>query len=251
MNKELHYEIIKPDKSIDGFVESFWLLQNLSDSDREVMVLPDGRIDLIFSKPTDGPFRATLLGIGTYPDKAILTSKTTMFVVSFKLLATEYIFQHSISNLLNNAENLSADFWNISEVDLNDFDFLCKKATKIIQSLFPKDIDKRKQKLFDLIYSSNGETTVTELSEKVYWSSRQINRYFNKQFGMSLKAYCEILRFQASLSHIREGKLYPQLDFTDQSHFIKEIKKLSGVSPKELFKNQNDRFLQFLVYDKQ
>ena len=32
--------------------------------------------------------------------------------------------------------------------------------------------------------------------------------------------------------------------------FIKEIKKLSGASPKELFKNENRRFLQFLISDK-
>jgi hypothetical protein len=51
--------------------------------------------------------------------------------------------------------------------------------------------------------------------------------------------------FQASLSHIKEGKLFPQLNYYDQSHFIKEIKKFSGVSPKELFKNQNDRFYNF------
>ncbi|WP_435523659.1 hypothetical protein [Chryseobacterium indoltheticum] len=38
------------------------------------------------------------------------------------------------------------------------------------------------------------------------------------------------------------------LILTDQSHFIKEIKQLSGVSPKELHKSENDRFLQFLVY---
>src|SRR6187551_2773962 len=101
------------------------------------------------------------------------------------------------------------------------------------------------QKLFDLIYSSNGSLPVKELSDKVFWSSRQINRYFNEQFGISLKAYCNILRFRASFSHIKDGKLFPHENFADQSHFIKEVKKLSGVSPKELKRNQNDRFIQF------
>jgi AraC-like DNA-binding protein len=94
-----------------------------------------------------------------------------------------------------------------------------------------------------LIYSSNGSLSVKELSEKVNWSSRQINRYFNEQFGISLKTYCNILRFRASLPHIKKGKLFPELNFTDQNHFIKEIKKFSGVVPKELSKNQNDRFI--------
>ena len=96
-----------------------------------------------------------------------------------------------------------------------------------------------------MLFATGGEISVKELSEKIFWSSRQINRYFNEQFGVSLKTYCKIIRFRASLQDIKDGKLFPQHNFTDQSHFIKDIKKLSGVSPKELHKNKNDRFLQF------
>jgi len=245
MDNDLKYKFIKPEKSLDDFVESFWCLQNLSDTDKDIIVLPDGRIDLICTQSATEPFNIILLGIGTHQDTAILTSNATMFAISFKLLATEYIFKNSVSHLLDKAQNLSADFWNFNEEDLNNFDLFCEKATRQIQSLLPKEIDNRKQKLFDLIYSSNGEMTVNELSEKVFWSSRQINRYFNQQFGLSLKAYCSIIRFRASFQHIKEGKLFPQQNFADQSHFIKEVKKLSGVLPKELSKNKNDRFIQF------
>ncbi|MGE8425120.1 MAG: AraC family transcriptional regulator, partial [Sphingobacterium siyangense] len=69
------------------------------------------------------------------------------------------------------------------------------------------------------------------------------NRYFNQQFGLSLKSYCNILRFRSSLDHIAKGKLFPEEHFFDQTHFIKEIKKFSGVVPKELLKNKNDRFI--------
>jgi AraC-like DNA-binding protein len=85
--------------------------------------------------------------------------------------------------------------------------------------------------------------TVKELSGKVYWSSRQINRYFNQRFGVSLKTYCNILRFGASFKHISEGKLFPEQNFTDQNHFIKEIRKYAGVTPKELSKNENGQFV--------
>ncbi|HVI46227.1 MAG TPA: AraC family transcriptional regulator, partial [Chitinophaga sp.] len=95
----------------------------------------------------------------------------------------------------------------------------------------------------DLIYTSNGSLTVQELSDRVAWSRRQINRYFNEQFGISLKAYCNIFRFKASLQQIKEGRLFPELNFADQTHFIKEVKRFSGVSPKELAKNQNGRFI--------
>ena len=90
---------------------------------------------------------------------------------------------------------------------------------------------------------------VRDISQRINWGERQINQYFNNQFGLSLKAYCNILRFQASLAHINNGQLFPQLNYYDQSHFIKEIKRLSGASPKELFKNENNRFLQFLHFN--
>jgi AraC-like DNA-binding protein len=93
--------------------------------------------------------------------------------------------------------------------------------------------------------------SVQLLSERVHWSSRQINRYFHQQFGLSLKAYCNILRFRASLEHIVRGKLFPELNFSDQTHFIKEIKRLSGVVPKELSKNENDRFVLLTVLKQQ
>ena len=245
MDNDLDFKLIKPDKSLSDFAESFWLLHNQSDSAKEIVIVPDGRVDLIFSQSATEPFHITLSGLETQPEQARLKAKTVMFAVSFKLLATEYIFHNTISNLLNNAEHLPADFWNFNSNDLQDFDLFCNKASQKILSLLPKETDNRKRKLFDLVYSSKGSLTVKELSEKVYWNSRQINRYFNQQYGISLKAYCNILRFRASLEHIAQGKLFPELNFTDQSHFIKEIKKFSGVVPKELLKNKNDRFIQF------
>jgi hypothetical protein len=66
MDKDLKYKFVKPEKSLDNFVESFWLLQNLSASDKEVIVLPDGRIDLFFTQSATEPFHVILLGIETH-----------------------------------------------------------------------------------------------------------------------------------------------------------------------------------------
>jgi len=249
MDNNLHFQLIKPDYALADLVYCFSSLQNLSDLE-DAVIIPNGKIDLIFSKTPDNIFRVSLLGLETAP-KYVKQNIEKFFAISFNPLAIEYIFNLSIADILNSGKNLANDFWGFSIDDLDDFDAFCQKATQQIYSLLPKEIDERKRKLFDLIASTNGEISIKDLSEKVFWSDRQMNRYFKQQFGLSLKAYCNILRFQASLAHIKEGELYPQLNFTDQSHFIKEIKKLSGVSPKELFKNENDRFLQFLVYDQE
>lgn len=243
MDNGLTYKIIRPDKPLSDFVDSFWFLRNQSDSNKETIGLPDGLIDVSLSKSAAEPFRIVQLGGLTQHEQATIPAHCLIFCISFKLLAVEYIFGEAISNIVNSGKFLPIDFWGFTENDLQDFDLFVEKASQEIQSLLPKEIDERKRKLFELIYASNGTITVKELSERVFWSSRQINRYFGQQFGISLKAYCNILRFRASLEHIAKGKLYPEENFFDQNHFIKEIKKFSGVVPKELYKNKNDRFI--------
>jgi AraC-like DNA-binding protein len=250
MNSNFHYKLVRTDEPFADFVYSFSSLQNISDI-AEGVIVPNGRIDLILFKTTENQFLISLLGLETKPKLMPRQQISTFFAINFNPLAVEYVLHHSIADVLNTGRILPNDFWDFSADDLNDFDLFCEKAMLKIQSLLPTEIDERKRKLFEWIFASNGEISVKELSEKLFWSERQINQYFNQQFGLSLKAYCNILRFQASLSHIKEGKLFPQLNYYDQSHFIKEIKKFSGVSPKELFKNQNDRFLQFLVTGKE
>ena len=97
-----------------------------------------------------------------------------------------------------------------------------------------------------MIYSVRNHS-VSEISQKVHWSSRQINRYFNNQFGISLKAFQSIVRCYETYKDIARGELFPEKNFYDQAHFIKEIKKYTGATPTELKKNENDQFLQLLT----
>lgn len=247
MDNGFNYKFIQPDRSLTDFVESIGMFQNLSDKAKEVVVLPDGMIDLFFWQSASQPFQVILVGLETESEQRSIPPHTRTFVISFKPLAVEYILPSSIDDILNSAKEFPNNFWDFDADDLKDFDAFYQKASQKIKELLPKETDKRKRNLFELIYSSKGEMSVKELSESVFWNSRQINRYFNQQFGLSLKAYCNILRFRASLEHIAHGKLFPELNFADQNHFIKEIKKFSGVVPKELSKNKNDRFVLLSV----
>lgn len=234
---------IAPPASIAAYVEYIGMFQNEGHETKEVVVLPDGRIDLFFWKNGAEPFQVMLKGLETMPEQRYILPQTKAFVISFKPLAVAYILQTTIADILNTAANLPVTFWGFNEDILNDFDSFYHRSLGKISTLQPAQTDNRKLKLFDLIYSSNGQLTVAQVSEQVGWSSRQINRYFNQHLGLSLKAYCDILRFRASLQHIAHGKLFPELKFTDQAYFIKAIKKFSGVVPKELSRNTNDRFL--------
>ncbi|SKA45487.1 AraC-type DNA-binding protein [Chitinophaga eiseniae] len=234
---------IPPAKSLTDFVESFWMIRNDAPEEKEIIVLPDGRFDIIFSVGGNEAFHATLRGLDTRPSQAAIPRQITMFAVSFKLLAIEYLLDIKMADMVNEGQQLPDGFWHIVPADLEDFDRFCAKVSATLLRLIKPGIDNRKKELFDLIYSSNGSLAVQELADSVAWSRRQINRYFNEQFGISLKAYCNIFRFKASLQQLKEGRLFPELNYTDQNHFIKEVKKFAGVVPKELAKNQNGRFI--------
>ncbi|KPE49200.1 helix-turn-helix domain-containing protein [Chryseobacterium indologenes] len=247
MNPEFYCRFLSPDPSLDIFVESIGMFHNPSDKPKEVVVIPDGRVDLFFLQSGPESFHILLIGLETAPEQRVIPPHTLAFVVSFRPLGAEYILRTSIADILNTAKELPIDFWNFTKDLMNDFETFYHYISHTIKELIPEKTDSRKRLLFEFIYASKGEINVMELSEKVSWSSRQINRYFNKQFGLSLKSYSTILRFRASLEHIAEGKLFPELNFTDQTHFIKEIKKFSGVIPKELAKNKDDRFILLSV----
>ncbi len=140
---------------------------------------------------------------------------------------------------------LSSDFWNVNHYQSHAFeDFVAGISNQLTNSIkHLGEIDGRKLKLFELIYLDT-PGSVKELSENVYWSSRQINRYFNQQFGFPLKEFLKIVRCKSSYNDISKGNLFPQKGYFDQAHFIKDVKKYTGTTPRKLYQNKNDRFLQ-------
>lgn len=249
-DNKLEYKIIQPEPDISDFVERFYIIKNNSFADKEIILVPDGRLDLFFIITESNQFNGTLIGLETQPTKAFFPPKCTFIGVSLKLLSIEYILQISIADIVNNAKDLPDGFWGITLNDLLDFEIFCNKMTKeLIKNIHPP-IDERKQKLFNLIYETHGSLMVKEYAQKIFWSERQINRYFHQTFGLPLKTFCNILRFKASFQNIKEGILFPEQNFSDQAHFIREVKRLTKVTPKKLSQNENDRFIQFSTIQK-
>jgi AraC-like DNA-binding protein len=218
----------------------------------EHTILPDGYFDLIVEFQNHIIQNVKLTGLWTEPIDVKSEKNIRLFSIRFKPLASEYLFDFDLKKLLNSTMILPIDFWELDTIQSDNFeDFathISQKTTQILTNR--KQVDERKIQLFDLIFQKK-TFSVKEISEQIYWNSRQINRYFNHQFGIPLKTYLNIARCNDTYKKIARNSLNPQFAYFDQAHFIKEIKKLTGVSPKELSKNKNDRFLQLstLVVD--
>jgi AraC-like DNA-binding protein len=71
-------------------------------------------------------------------------------------------------------------------------------------------------------------------------SERQLERRFKRSIGLSPHRFLRILRFQEAVRLLRNGRfdnmavLASELNYSDQSHFIKEIEAFSGRRPTAL-----------------
>jgi hypothetical protein len=131
----------------------------------------------------------SLTGIWTKQVEVSIRPKRQLFGVRFKLLAADYILQQNISSFCDSEQSKEDDFWQLDKISFADLENVTEKLNKIMLSILgcQKGIDSRKQNLFNLLYKTNGEQTVEQYSQQIFWTSRQINRYFNNRFGISLK----------------------------------------------------------------
>ncbi len=94
-------------------------------------------------------------------------------------------------------------------------------------------------KIVEELYLEPKEQRVTEIAKKLGYHERQLNRVFKTNYGVTPKVLLNILRLHLCLTLILEKNMNlidiaNLCGFYDQSHFIKEIKKYTGISPMKI-----------------
>lgn len=236
---------------LSNFVKCFWMFDS-QENDVVNTILPDGYFDLIFEIRNDEVSSVFLTGTWTKAIDVNIQKHTRMFGVRFRLIAAEYIFRESIETIVDTSTNLPLDYWGTGEVPFVNLEQFGELISRILIPFLPEgnEIDHRKFRLFQILYEQKGDIPVSELADRVGWGSRQINRWFNSQFGLSMKTFANILKCHAAYRQIAKGQLQPAKAYYDQAHFIKEVKRYTGATPKELLQNKNDRFLQLSTLPK-
>jgi methylphosphotriester-DNA--protein-cysteine methyltransferase len=88
-----------------------------------------------------------------------------------------------------------------------------------------------------LIEKCNGDVHIAELENETGYTSRYINRLFKNQLGISTKDFAKFVRFQAVINKMNSGSkenlagLAAEFGDFDQSHFHKEFKEFTSVTP--------------------
>ncbi len=243
----MKYEEKKTGGYLSNFVKCFWTSETTTQS-VEYTILPNGYFDLIVEIKNDEIHKIKLTGIWTIPIDVKTELETKIFAIRFKPLATEVLESINLKMLLNSSIILPNSFLGFDKMLFDDFKSFCQQISQCLETKIEtkKPICSRKIALFENVFQKT-TYNVKELSIKSNLTSRQINRFFNSDYGLSLKTYIDIVRCSSTFKQIAKNELNYQIEYFDQAHFIKETKKYTGVTPKELNRNKNDRFLQLLT----
>ncbi|HCC38222.1 MAG TPA: AraC family transcriptional regulator [Treponema sp.] len=154
-------------------------------------------------------------------------------------------------HLLTNIPASSAmdNFLPITAFD-NDFDvdaffsLSYQDAKKFIKKYIGSLAKNKKPSQFMLLFdelNKNIPDSVPEIYKKLYYSERQCQRLFAKNYGLSPQMILCVLRFQNCLKSITSKNftskgILEASNYYDQSHFINDFKRNIGLTPFELLK---------------
>ncbi|PHR30367.1 MAG: hypothetical protein COA38_10330 [Fluviicola sp.] len=235
-----------PSDELSDYVELYWEHKNLLSSPKKMTIAPDSFFKIILYIKDDQIVDYFLTGLWTKEKEIVIPAKTTVYGIKFKLLSPEFILNREIASLLNESAPLETIYLNADQLDFSSLESTTlhfeKELTKRLQK--NQSVASKKLQLSQLLDKVGGDITVENVGNQINWSSRQINRYLNKYLGISLKKYLNIQKCYASYVQIINGNLFPEKGFYDQAHFIREIKKHTSETPKNLNKEMDDRFIQ-------
>ncbi|HFG9702672.1 TPA: helix-turn-helix domain-containing protein [Clostridioides difficile] len=104
-----------------------------------------------------------------------------------------------------------------------------------------------------LIIQNSGSISSQEISKKVFYSSRHLNRLFNQYLGLSMKSFSRLVRINKSIKLLNNNKtswmsICNELGFYDIPHFIKDFKIVCGITPQKYRANMSDFYSEIAKF---
>lgn len=236
-----------PAKHLQPYIHYFWWL-DIAPGDTSLEVIPDNAVDLVMS-PDIPSFSILYLPVSekfTIP----LSGPITYVGISFRAEAAARFFNvdpEVMKNCLPGAdatESLGiADM--VNEVQaLKQHELLADVMNELAAAKLNSQLAAKGQgvklnfsKVLAAMQASVGARGMESIAEHFDLSDRQFRRIMGSLFGYGPKKIQRVMRLQASLKEILVADSLAAVDgFYDDAHRIKEIRKLTGLTPGEIRK---------------
>ena len=251
----MEFRRIEPTGAAAKAVECYWTVTDDDTTPVKQKIIPDGFTEIIFH--FGDHYRINLDGQWRKQRNRFLAGQISKFfylensgvtnIVGVKLKppAITHLFGVSMKGIVDKVVDLDKTV----KIDLTGDDV---DAINDCFSRLSKDYpgDHPVDRAVEIIFSKKGMISVTDVCNELFVGERYLQQLFQKYVGLTPKFFARVVRFSYIFQLIKENSpdwanVVYEAGYYDQSHFIKAVKKLAGVSPKELNRNQNDRFIQF------
>jgi len=247
--QQVSYHEFLPDSKLIDFIYCYWRLQTDSPLEEAFTyrVVADGCIDVFFE--ATNPEECFVMGFCKKYTEFELANHFNYIGIRFLPTIFTQLFGVDASELSNQSLSLELVVPELFHYIVQAFHsssgerglqsqldrFFLQHLTKV---KFEKD--DRFYDALSLILRKQGTLRVeTDLNTGL--SPRQLRRKFNYYVGTTPKTFGKIVRFQhilrakPSTQSLRKNKLFFDVGYYDQAHFIKEFKNLYGVKPSIAF----------------
>lgn len=270
----MFYKEIPPSPSLMPFIKCFWVLEDSAEEGAGELqkVLPDACPELIIhygdrfrirsgGKIKEQPY-AFLFGpitryieIGPSGSSGMIAARfypgalSAFLSFPVKEITDKYIALHTVFGAEARSLEKSLRAYNSFHermIDLLDAFLLSKRSQQAFTPIL-------KQATLRKIADQQQAVKIEALSKQLNIGRRHLERKFNDQVGMSPRLFLRIVRFQNVFRIIRNKNIKNLTDLTyragyfDQSHFNRDFKAFSGMSPKDYFKEDAALTKLFLV----
>ncbi|WP_129714858.1 AraC family transcriptional regulator [Pedobacter sp. SYP-B3415] len=250
---------VQPDQRLNAVVKNFWF-SSTGDSEKlagTYRIIADGAPGMIFQHdnghsavlgPAGSPLPVSfvygqgtgfclneiigkpfVVGVNLQPAALKGVFSIDSFELTDKLVSTEVFFTRSLEEQLINTH----DPYEIIDI------FTARLLHLQQRSGFDKTIEHSVR----LIGAKPAEISSGFLADKANICTRQLQRRFRQHVGVSPEHYIRIVKFQQSLLRIKNRQFRKlndvalSMNYTDQSHFGKEFRQFTGLSPKAFAKS--------------
>jgi len=265
----MQFHHIEPHFLLKNYLEKMWVFESSGKMPAEDMklVVPNGNIKLTVSYQNgivaaiNGKTFAskehdiTLTGLIDVP--VILDAEedvaTETIGIEFNPKGAYRFFHFTLHDIQNQIYSLSDVLGNTGKRLVEEMNNTTTVRQKIVllQQFLLKQLSLRSEDLIfeyciEKITASKGRITIKELEKKTGYSSRWLNMKFNDKLGISPKNLSSVIRFKQYFQAFISGneKSFFRNDFYefyyDQSHFIKDFKRFTGLPPTKFEKQTND-----------
>ncbi len=256
-----------PNNQLKGYIHGYWLLQT-SNVPKQIELVPDGYPEILFVRQGALWYRlgnsttwqrfsgCGMLGQLGGQFQIYIPAYSEILFVKFHPWAV-YPLLRTPMHLLNNGIVELAGLGLKQEWKNLSYSLTCAEnirvCCKLLNRFFleylntPHSVSPLLHFSVQTIFHSGGVVSLDQLKGQLNVSHRYLQRLFKQRLGLSPKHYARIIRVKkASINMLNPDRNQPlvqiaaELNYFDQSHFLKDFKSIVGKSPTTFLRQERE-----------